>query len=105
LILNLFDHKIPGNRSPAVTFITHESSCIKKGEYSSVSGVNAKGWKAVVSSFWQAQCLYDCHTDKIITDICINNRFIKTPKMSVSAGFMPVITNATDYSKENTKRK
>ena len=97
--------KDPGNRSPAVTSITHRSPCIKRGEYSSVSGVNTKGWKDVVSCFWQAKCLYNCHTDEIFTAVCINNRFIKTPKMSVSAGFVSVITNPADYSEENIEWK
>ena len=102
---NFFYHICPGNRSPVVTSITHRSPCIKRGEYSSVSGVNTKGWIGVIYSFWQAECLYGCHTGEIFTDVCINNNFIKTPKMSVSAHFMSVITNPADYSEEITERK
>jgi len=50
-------------------------------------------------------CLYDCHTDEIFAAVCINDRFIKAPKLSVSAGFMSVITNSADYSEENIERK
>jgi len=85
--------------------IIHRSPCIKKGEYSSISGVNAKEWIGVVSSFRQSECLYDCHTDEIFTAVCINNRLIKTPKLLLSAGFIPVITNPADFSEENIERK
>jgi len=44
-------------------------------------------------------------TDEIFTAVCINNRLIKMQKLSLSAGFIPVITNPADFSEENIERK